>query len=434
MERRNPINGRIMLNLLVVLASLSFDSGSARGSVSAVFWPDSLGFGDIPVGATVTRSFWVKNTGTDSLIKTFFNSRMELLPHVFSPSSIQLGPGDSIEVNLSITPMAPGLGVRAHVVFSRLIDGIEFGSVDFIGPEFSYRSVSSGLNWSSPQFHRSLHSQWFVVSGSRVTALKDAQLRIEPDSVTVRKIYADPDSFMVGLDAGPGTPEGLYKLLFTDGINTLDSLHFQVVESWPRVYPPYDDLHFDYQKDLDTLVIRGQDFWPNCSFTFASGNLTVVSADFSADTLVHLTVRLSRRPFTSIDTLRIKNPDNTYLAPIIPINIYADALPLTPESGSPGAQLPRAFSLGANYPNPFNPSTTISYSVAGNAPVRVVLRVFNLRGQTVATLVDRVTAPGEYSVEWDGTDSGGAKLSSGVYFYRMTAGDFSFTRKMVLLK
>lgn len=99
------------------------------------------------------------------------------------------------------------------------------------------------------------------------------------------------------------------------------------------------------------------------------------------------------------------------------------------------ADLPKAFGLAQNYPNPFNPSTTITYNIPeGSDRVAVKLTVFNLRGQLVKSLVDDFKGPGQYSVNWDGSDSNGQRVASGVYFYRINAGDFRATRKMVILK
>ncbi|MBW7995439.1 MAG: T9SS type A sorting domain-containing protein [Candidatus Glassbacteria bacterium] len=99
------------------------------------------------------------------------------------------------------------------------------------------------------------------------------------------------------------------------------------------------------------------------------------------------------------------------------------------------AYLPKAFSLAQNYPNPFNPSTTIGYAIPEeNRLMGVKLNVFNLRGQLIRTLVDQEQGPGTYNVNWDGTDERGRQIGSGVYFYRLVAGDFVSTRKMVVLK
>ncbi|HUU26679.1 MAG TPA: FlgD immunoglobulin-like domain containing protein, partial [archaeon] len=98
------------------------------------------------------------------------------------------------------------------------------------------------------------------------------------------------------------------------------------------------------------------------------------------------------------------------------------------------AGLPEKFSLSRNVPNPFNPSTSIIYTVPEGPVVQVTLRIYSIRGQLVRTLVDKTCEAGSYNVFWDGTDGAGHHVSSGVYFYRMQAGDFIQTRKMVLLK
>jgi minor extracellular serine protease Vpr len=94
--------------------------------------------------------------------------------------------------------------------------------------------------------------------------------------------------------------------------------------------------------------------------------------------------------------------------------------------------LPQEFQLAQNYPNPFNPSTTIRWSVP--VQTRIRLRVFDLMGREVASLVDELQAPGTYSLTWHGSDNAGTPLSSGVYFYRLEGSGKQLTKKMVLLK
>ena len=101
---------------------------------------------------------------------------------------------------------------------------------------------------------------------------------------------------------------------------------------------------------------------------------------------------------------------------------------------SPKAVLPKAYALSQNYPNPFNPSTTIAFDVPEGKEVSVRLNVYNMRGQLVRTLVSEVKSEGSYQIQWNGDDNYGRKVSSGVYFYRIVAGEFSQTRKMVILK
>ena len=88
---------------------------------------------------------------------------------------------------------------------------------------------------------------------------------------------------------------------------------------------------------------------------------------------------------------------------------------------------PLEFALNQNYPNPFNPSTTIRYSIAKET--KVTLSIYNILGQQVAALVNEVEQPGFYNVKLDGTH-----LPSGMYFYKLQAGDFVETKRMVLLK
>jgi minor extracellular serine protease Vpr len=94
--------------------------------------------------------------------------------------------------------------------------------------------------------------------------------------------------------------------------------------------------------------------------------------------------------------------------------------------------VPKEFQLAQNFPNPFNPSTTIRYSVPVQSQIR--LRVFDLIGREVASLVDQQQGVGSYSVNWSGADNLGVPLSSGVYFYRLESAGQQLTRKMILLK
>ena len=109
--------------------------------------------------------------------------------------------------------------------------------------------------------------------------------------------------------------------------------------------------------------------------------------------------------------------------------------PASPDmtTGSGDGRLPQAFALGQNVPNPFNPSTTIYYDVPlGGGDVSI--RVFDVAGRLVRTLVSGHQSAGAKSVTWSGVNDRGQSVSSGIYFYRMTAPGFTRTKKMVLLR
>jgi hypothetical protein len=93
---------------------------------------------------------------------------------------------------------------------------------------------------------------------------------------------------------------------------------------------------------------------------------------------------------------------------------------------------PRALRLHQNTPNPFNPSTSIAFDLPH--PTFVTLRIYDTAGRHVRTLVDGRMEPDSHSVLWDGVDDGGTPLGSGVYFYRLVAGDRMLTRKLVMLR
>jgi len=94
--------------------------------------------------------------------------------------------------------------------------------------------------------------------------------------------------------------------------------------------------------------------------------------------------------------------------------------------------LPIEYSLSQNYPNPFNPTTAIDFSIAARG--QVALEIFNLLGQRVSVLANGIYEAGVYSVAWNGADENGIPVSSGAYFYRLTANGYSSMKRMLLLK
>ena len=101
-----------------------------------------------------------------------------------------------------------------------------------------------------------------------------------------------------------------------------------------------------------------------------------------------------------------------------------------------GTEIPGTFELGQNYPNPFNPTTKINFSLPEYS--NIIIKIFDISGREIKTLLSENMSAGTYTVDWNSTDNSGGKASSGVYFYRVYAsgenGKYVETKKMILLK
>ena len=95
-------------------------------------------------------------------------------------------------------------------------------------------------------------------------------------------------------------------------------------------------------------------------------------------------------------------------------------------------ELPYQFTLHNNYPNPFNPETNIQFDIPEQLPVK--LAIYDLSGKEVNVLVQDTFVPGKYQVIWGGKDQYGQSVSAGMYIYRIEAGSFRSTKKLILLK
>ena len=145
--------------------------------------------------------------------------------------------------------------------------------------------------------------------------------------------------------------------------------------------------------------------------------LYVVDRDHrNALALVDSSFSLDLQEARSVRRLRILLGTKQY------VEAHRDGIPLVPV----------AFGLEQNYPNPFNPETTIRYQIGKRSPVR--LDIYNLVGQRVRTLVRATLEAGFHSVRWDGRNDEGVSVASGVYLYRLHAGDITATRTMLLIR
>jgi len=131
------------------------------------------------------------------------------------------------------------------------------------------------------------------------------------------------------------------------------------------------------------------------------------------------------------------SPTTTSISDPVPesdwsVTVTEGAFTVLAETQAENSAIPGDFALGQNYPNPFNPSTTISYRVSEDTPVRIT--IYDLMGREVRELVNEHKSGGTYHVTWNGLTNTGSQVASGVYLYKMEAGDFVQTRKLILAK
>jgi hypothetical protein len=140
-------------------------------------------------------------------------------------------------------------------------------------------------------------------------------------------------------------------------------------------------------------------------------------------------------PSLDLRTAPIMEPDVLDLYYFLDSALYVLSRPGMPTGDveeNEVVSLPSEFILYQNHPNPFNASTIIEFDLDHSGPV--TFEIFNILGQGVAVLLDRLVPAGRHRVEWNGCDQQGREVVSGMYFYRLSAGGMASTKKMLLLK
>jgi C1A family cysteine protease len=210
-----------------------------------------------------------------------------------------------------------------------------------------------------------------------------------------------------------------------------------IVTEWPDAEQP--TVHLSYPAGGEELM-SGDD----CTITWtATDNVGVVSVDV---------LRSHDSGATFPDTIAVGEPNDGALTWAVPegasttsrVRVIArDAAGLawyddsdgdfsvTSDSSVPDDE-PRVLALSQNVPNPFNPVTSIDYTIPTEA--RVTLNIYDASGRFVRTVVDQTLAPNRYTAVWDGLTYGGDRASSGIYFYRLVANGEELARKMILVK
>ena len=233
---------------------------------------------------------------------------------------------------------------------------------------------------------------------------------------------------------------------------------------WPQVdlsYGPPSSAFLDPLKNTDAMVtggtlttgadIKGLNLAGTGStptpphFSFGAINFATKIFGSPGGLVGHLVFTVSDTGHICLDTmimhlqdqpLALTTPEPKNYVPIFkPACFHVMVNPSScPTENEEGAS---AFALLGNYPNPFNPATSIQFRVGSlefREPAHTRLTIYNIIGQRVRTLVDEAKLLGEYKVIWDGKDENGDPVGSGIYLYKLVAGDFSATKRMILIK
>jgi len=169
----------------------------------------------------------------------------------------------------------------------------------------------------------------------------------------------------------------------------------------------------------NVYITRASPLYTTSTTTNASGAFTLQNVPANAD----YTVTVSKTGYSTASVeITVGNTDY----------VIEEPFELSVELGETDGVAPAVTALRSNYPNPFNPTTTIAFDTHKEG--LVVMEIYNIKGQKVKSLVNEVMPAGYHKIEWNGNDESGRAVGSGVYFYRMVTGDYVAVKKMVMLK
>lgn len=219
------------------------------------------------------------------------------------------------------------------------------------------------------------------------------------DYLKIKKVNKDFGARFIGAISNLS----VYNYLAIDSTKTDESYgyHIPLIESIDASDDAYNIYFFDTH--YDTSSVQGSMYMEPVGVEYLGEDFKTVTLSF---------------PLYYMKEESAKNFLHTLLA-----NKFSETVSVKTETAS----IPKDFNLYQNYPNPFNPNTIIGYSISRE--VNVTLKIYDILGREVVTLVDKRHQPGQYKVKWDAGEQ-----TSGMYFYKLEAGAFNTTKKMILLK
>ncbi len=175
---------------------------------------------------------------------------------------------------------------------------------------------------------------------------------------------------------------------------------------------PIDLLDVFNDPDGNQLTFIAGSTDPTVAMADTSRNMLIVAAIAVGDAEI-MVIANDGKGGTAVDTFKVTVESPTGVS-------------------DPGTSTPAAFSLSQNHPNPFNPATTIEFALPQASLVS--LKIYDVLGKEIRTLTNRYYNAGHYTFDWDGKNNSRNRVSSGVYFYLLQAGDFSQVRKMTVVQ
>jgi len=326
------------------------------------------------------------------------------------------------------------------------------GTVDYLISEIEaiYGPVYSEQIIGADEYFNEVPEDLFIAGykdtpiGNLVTdafrAATETEIAMEACGSTAHPIYPGPlvpaDLFRVvgygfNLDNGLG-----YRLATLDitgagllaglefGLSEIELTYDYFIQVSGMIYS-YDPYAEPFSRiDISSVYINGEPIDPEATYTVTANEFVLMFLDYLGIGYTNPNIYTALSEFevlagyvSQFDTISPYVEGRIQCVP----SVYADDPVITPEH-----------ELRGNYPNPFNPTTSIEYSLTKDTHVSIV--VYNLKGQKVKTLVNKDMEEGRHTMIWNGTDENNSRVTSGIYLYKLKAGGFQQTRKMILLK
>jgi len=347
--------------------------------------------------------------------------------------------------------VAPG-GDETDIFYAKLYGGDSFGYTDENGHVFPNNAVTQedyenvtdafGDTQGSATWDDGVHNyKWADINEDDIVYTEDVTITSSTwqDVGGGAAVLGDQPVFL----KPTSEPNNLSNLAasvemigFPDEIKSGETYSIQImIHGATDVKGYYVDMDYDKEFMSVASITKG-DFITEESFSFErarDGKIGLVNTvygreySFSGDgVLAEVLFTANRDGALSPDILTLTT------AHVVNSRYVGEFLTIDNLTSVDGGEVPVAYNLNQNFPNPFNPTTTISFSIPKSSNVE--LKVYNILGRQVKTLVSGAYDAGNYSVVWDATDTNGNLVSNGVYFYTIRAADYSLTRKMLFMK